>query len=492
MAIAFNPSAFSTAFGGEGILLIEDVLINGVSKEMLNGWRLSSPANGRASFQFDVLSRGGAYRPALDDQVLLTRGSDRLFGGFITDLRERGVGNEWLPDIVTEVTTIDFNVLADRRVMTATIPSGTLKDTLTIVVSFLDGVTLDTTQVLGPVLPAMVYTDVKVVDMLNGLTTLSGGFVWAIDANKVLRMFEPGTEPAPFNIVSPSADALGDVTVQPTRATYANRVIVKNATLRKQADDVAEQALRGVWEVVFSAPDETAEDALQAMADTALAQSTPMLKQVVYTTERAGLKPGQSQTITLANRNVNNTFLITEVNLSQFEAGVYRYQVTAIEGLVYQTGWRETYRNWNSGGSTNIAGGSGGGSAAPPSRYAYFLGGNGVDATRSPTPTWVPASGGGAVGQGAIQVQLNTVVRRTTAATITARIRALDAGVSVKARLYDVTDSVACAGESALVVNTQWETVVFNATLTPGSHLYELQLLPGLADAEVMGTGYLE
>jgi hypothetical protein len=92
-----------------------------------------------------------------------------------------------------------------------------------------------------------------------------------------------------------------------------------------------------------------------------------------------------------------------------------------------------------------------------------------------------------------MQVQINTVPRGTTAGTVVVRLRAFSAGVSVKARLYDVTDSVACAGESAPVTSTSWQTVTFSTTLTSGSHFYELQLLPGAANEDVFAAGgYVE
>ena len=141
---------------------------------------------------------------------------------------------------------------------------------------------------------------------------------------------------------------------------------------------------------------------------------------------------------------------------------------------------------------TVVVSGAGAGAGGSIVRPSYFLGGSGIEATQSPTPTWVPASGGGAIGQGAIQVRLNTAARGTTLATVIVRLRALAAGVSVQARLYNTTDSLAVPGVSPVVTSTSWKTVQFDVTLTEGIREYELQLLPGAANADVMGVGTVE
>ena len=90
-----------------------------------------------------------------------------------------------------------------------------------------------------------------------------------------------------------------------------------------------------------------------------------------------------------------------------------------------------------------------------------------------------------------MEVSIDTVPRGTLSADVTVQLRALDAGVTVKARLYDVTAAAACPGTSSTVTSTSWTTVTFTATLTAGSHRYKLQVLPGSANADVGAIGYL-
>lgn len=456
-------------------------------------WTIDATANGRDVATLRIKSADGSYRPTLDQDVLLLERGTAIFGGQITRPTEAGWGGLGVAPIYTTVTAMDYNALADRRYFSGTIPAGTLKAALLAVIGYLPGASLDPTQVDGPTLPDLVYADVKMVDILNDFTTQSGGYLWHVDYTKLLSMFTPGSKSAPFNITAgPPSLAVGDVTVEPTRQGYANRIIVRTSTLRSQADNAGEQVTHGVWEALYNAPDTMTQADCDALASQILARSIVVLKQVVYHAERSGLACGQTQTINLPFRNVNNTFLIAGIRTRQLGPLMLDHEVTAIEGLTYQAGWKETWRNMAAGGglSTGGAGGSGGGVSL--TRYAYFLA-SGVDAVQSPTPTWLPATGGDTtLGKGSIQAQISTIPRGTTAAVVTARLRALAAGISVQARLYDVSAGAPCPGTSAVVTSTDWTTVTFAVTLTAGSHLYELQLLPGTANADVAASGYIE
>jgi hypothetical protein len=605
--------------------------IAGVEKSLQPGWSLERAANGRKVFTFMVLSLDGSYRPPVDAEVVLTRDATVEFGGVVQRPTESGLGGYAVTPIETHITAVDFNSLADRRYVTETISSRTLKAVLEVILPYLEGVTLDPAQVDGPTLPALAYSYAKTVDVLNDLTVQSGGFLWEISGTKVLRMFMPGSEAAPFDITVASGKAVGDIVVEPTRNGYANRIIVRYSdlprtaygyltasanvqhgdtvtvggktytfrlvltdvanyvalgatyveslqnlvaaimlstgagtayaasttvntqvtatvglyrthvvydTIRVQAitpgnvgnaiavaatggrvlwfdeaddamttllygsdvalgrvsiaNDAAEQLAHGIWEALYDSPETTTLNGSDALAGLILARSIVTLKTVTYPTDTWGLQPGQTQTITIPTRNLSGTYLLTAVRSRELRNGHVRHDVTALEGIVWQNGgWRETWRSLFSGGAVG-RGASVGASGSTTTRYAYFLGGSGVDAVQSPTPTWVPASGGQAIGQGAIQVQLNTVPRGTQAATVTVRMKALDAGVGVTARLYDVTAAAACDGVSAEVVSTDWVTVTFAVTLAVGSHLYELQVLAGAANSDVMATGYVE
>ena len=485
-----------TPGGGGGVTLAGTVLtIGGVERTMLNGWNLRMSANGRATLNCEIMSPNGAYRPAQGDVVTLTDNGTLVFGGNVHTPRESGLGSDVWSTIKTAVTAVDYNSIAERRHIDGTFGPGTLKSILTSIVAILsfEGVTLDGSQADGPTISQLVLSDVRCDAVLNNLTTLTGGWPWSFSNTKVLSMQDPTIVSAPFPITATNGKAIGDVEVEPNREGYANTVIVKSANFRKSAFDAGHVDAQGAWEVIYTALDETPEAVMQDLADSILARSLVVPKWVWYKTLTSGLKPGMAQTINLPHRNLNNTFLIMEVHLRQTERNIHYYYVNAVEGTVYRQDWRETYRIWGgtSTGSASggVVAGGGGGTSAP--RSVYLLAATGIAATRSPTPTWVPADSG-VIGQGSVQVQIDTAFHGTTTATVKARLRVFDAGVSVQARLYDVTAAAAVPGTSSVVTDTSWVNVAFSVTLNAGNHFYELQLLPGSANADVAGTGYLE
>jgi hypothetical protein len=237
------------------------------------------------------------------------------------------------------------------------------------------------------------------------------------------------------------------------------------------------------WEDVITADTDSLATATERGTNY-LAQRTQTRKVVMFPTRRLGIRPGMTLTINLASRNINNSFLVQRVDTTQEKLNALRRTVTAIEGTVVQSSWRDTYKQWASGGGTVTIGGGGGGSViVSGSLPVYTLAAAANEPVSSPTPTWVSAS--------AIQISLDTTVRGTTAATVTVRLRARDAGVSVQARLRNVSDGVT-VGTGVVITNTSWQTDVFACTLTAGVKLYELQLLPGTAGKFVQAVGYLQ
>jgi hypothetical protein len=465
-----------------------------VTAALMQGWSIDATANGRNLFRGRLKSAAGTYRPALDDEVILTEGGVGIFGGTIVRAPESGLAPPKATSIITAVEAHDFNALAERRYVSFDAVAGaSLYNILLEMATWLPGVAVHAAQVNpGPTLPSLNYRDVLARDVLDDLTTQSGGWLWDIDADRKLQMWLPGSRVAPFDVTEANRRAVGDILVDPVREGYANRVTVRAGPLFQAAQDAS--WFTSPYEALYTAPDGTPQDALDALAPMLLARSLVTRKTVTYHTLGLGLAPGQTQTIDVASRNVNNTFLITDVRTRDLgtRQQALDHHVTALEGAVYQTGWQDKWRQMTGGAKsgTAISGGPGVGGASG-ARYLYFFGGNGIDATRSPTPTWVPASGGSlTLGQGAIQIPIDTVARGSTTLTMLVRLRALESGVSVQARLYDVSAGAACPGLSTVVTSTTWQNVSFPVTLTAGFHYYELQLLPGTADADVLGAGF--
>jgi hypothetical protein len=218
---------------------IDGTPVDEVQKHSLN---IRETANYRATGAFMIRSFNAAYRPALDDEVIIEENSVRIFGGLVSIPRESAAagvdGRKQVgkPHIDIDVTCVDFNAYTDRRIVSRAFPEGTLEDFLNIIITdylTVYGVTLHASQVTGPTLPPLGFTVKVLTDVMNevmGLTADSGEpFVWRIDENKVLRAFQPSTQAAPFDLEDPLPirEIVGDLTVETIRdKTYANRVIV--------------------------------------------------------------------------------------------------------------------------------------------------------------------------------------------------------------------------------------------------------------------------
>jgi hypothetical protein len=590
-----------------------------------HSFRITEEQNARNQAEFDILSRAGTYRPALDAEVLISENGTRIFGGNIIAVRESGHSNSFGGvQIVNHVEVADFNALADRKYVNVVIPDGTTLYTAlnTYVLPFLSplGISLNATQVNpGTTLPELRYDYVVASQVLDDLAAFAGNWTREINYFKQLRIYDPSAESAPFNIAANDGHIVGDLTVEPSREQYANRVIVRfnaaatqayafldgrfggaaiadtntvvigsrtytfqttltdvngnvkvgatiadslnnliaaitggsgsgtlyahSTTVNSQVeavlqetnmirvraitggaagnsigvsttaslhwiteggittstlvlgtdesltnivavDDLVEQAAHGIWEDVITADTDSLATAT-ARGTKYLTQHTQTRKVVTYQTRTVGIRPGQTQTINLSRRNINNSFLVQRVDTSEDKHNALARMVTAIEGTKVQSSWRDTYKQWSAGGSGTgaVVSGGGGTVVVSGSTPIYTLAASALEAARSATPTWLAI--------GAVQVTIDTVARGTTAATVTVRLKARTAGVTVQARLYNVSDGVS-VGTSLVVTSTAWVTDVFAVVLTAGSKIYELQVLPGTANSDVQAVGYLQ
>jgi hypothetical protein len=549
-----------------------------------------------------------------------------LFGGYTITPRERGMLDEPGTPIYTEVTAVSFDQMTERRYAKEILVSGTLKSMLTTLVAhYMPGVVVNATQVDGPVLPAVPCDYALVRDVLDTIAGLAGGYVWEIDSHLQARMFLPSSEHAPFDVIAGDRHAIGDVTAEPTRNAYANRVIVQftsaaiaayaflsadqnfadgetvvvgsktytyQATLTDAdghltvganaltsintllaainlsggayaasmtkhsqvyasggsqaviqvtavatgasgnsigvsttgaharwygegsvpltslaqgadaaltsvaiAENTTEQSAHGIWEAVVSAADITDYNLALQAAQAYLAMHLLVPRTVTYRTRERGLLPGQWQTITLPKRNLNGTFLITDVNGGNPSENAVEWTVTAVESLTPGAApqWRDTYKQWagsvgGSGTAISTSGGGGPSGGTGPRTPVYYLGGTPTTYVQSPGPSWLPADGT-PPGDSGTEYIVDTLLRQSTTGTVRVRLRA--AAGSVTARLFDLTSGLA-VGTSAPYTGTAYGTVTFPVTLTAGAHRYQLQLLPSVANSDVNGVGYLE
>lgn len=257
------------------------------------------------------------------------------------------------------------------------------------------------------------------------------------------------------------------------------------------SEPTSEQTTYGLWEELIEAPNVFTYDDVYALANQWLQRRLVRPVGLRYTTLHGRLTPGLVQSVVAASRNINGNFLIVESKAQTRERDrrVER-EISLVDNITYINTWRDEFAQWINGGqisggsSTSLTLSGSGGSGSTVAAKVYGLSMREDGAISSGTPDWVAASN--------LQARINTVERGSTAAVAYIRMRALSAGVSVQARIWNAGTAAVVGGPSAVVSSTSWTWVVIPVTLTAGEYYYELQLLPGAANAPVVGIGWIE
>lgn len=111
------------------------------------------------------------------------------------------------------------------------------------------------------------------------------------------------------------------------------------------AIDAADVAANGPNEIRLDFPGIIVQAELQRIADTKLAEFLGDLEEVTYRTHNAGIRVGMVQSIQNAHRDINGSFLVTEVHGRTFE-GIMEWTVTAVGGSKFRGSFRDLYAAW--------------------------------------------------------------------------------------------------------------------------------------------------
>lgn len=228
--LSVNTFRVSVLGGGTGgrYLATRKLAISGIG----GGWTV----NGRNTFTGDILSDNGAFRPEMDDDVELTEDATLLFKGVVVKPVEKGLGGTPVAHISTRIECADFWVFTERLLVTYTYPGGAnLLQVLTSLINVTGittyyGITLHPSQATGPTIAETQWTFRYLNEVLEELTTASGGWVGSIDDQKRLRFIKPdlvAAATAPYNAVDNDGNVIGDVEVEVDRDKYANRIWVR-------------------------------------------------------------------------------------------------------------------------------------------------------------------------------------------------------------------------------------------------------------------------
>ena len=165
---------------------------------LIRSWRLREELNGRDEADFKLVVYD-SWLPVEGEEVRLTLGSARLFGGTVQSVRARFMSLRSKPDnmtdpVLVDVRCVDYNQLADRIVVSEAFENmyaGEIVRSLALKYLAADGV--DASGVPdGPLLSKVICPNIRMSDALNDLADLTGNH-WNIDDYKTLwfKPFEP-------------------------------------------------------------------------------------------------------------------------------------------------------------------------------------------------------------------------------------------------------------------------------------------------------------
>lgn len=166
------------------------------------------------------------YVPALNDEIIITRGTTRIFGGVITTMSDELVGDSTLR---YRITAIDYTFFLNRKLVTERFENQTIAD---IIDSLLTTYAPDFTSV-GVVadinVASIAFNRITVSECLKKLADLVN-YNWYVDYYKDVHFFASTGETAPFTVdsgryIRDSLSITKDIT------QLRNRVIVQGGDL---------------------------------------------------------------------------------------------------------------------------------------------------------------------------------------------------------------------------------------------------------------------
>ncbi len=198
------------------------VSIGGVTKAVKQ-LRWSSVINGIGRASFTVDDPSGTYVPADDAAVVISLGGAPVWGGEVADVDVTYLGHS---GVSCAVTCHDHNHLAQRGLINAILPSQSLKASLQYMTDpggtlAVLGVSLAAGQVTGPTLGVITAPWWTPRQLLDHLTTLTG-YVWRINASKVLEMWDVGSRSSGVTLSLANGNVL-DARWRRERYDYRNR-----------------------------------------------------------------------------------------------------------------------------------------------------------------------------------------------------------------------------------------------------------------------------
>jgi hypothetical protein len=208
--------------------------VNGTERDVaLPTMSVQHVVNGPDILEGDIQDDDGSIALVLDQVVVLYQTDVSPETVYFEGLLQTKGNNTWTGHgyaRLRKITAFDYSVyttFVDASLETDGTDS--LSDALQSLVTdhLADyGVTLDPSQATGPTIEPNSFAGVKAQAILNSLSEQTG-WVWKIDASKQLRMWDPATEAADFNVTADNDTYLQDIATNELRQRSYNRVFVE-------------------------------------------------------------------------------------------------------------------------------------------------------------------------------------------------------------------------------------------------------------------------
>lgn len=191
--------------------------------------------------------------PALDDEIIVTEGTTKLFAGRILQVTYNRLGSESTIDLVATDYTRDL----DRWLVIENYQNQTDAQIVAdIVARYTQGTGITATDVeTGVTVQNIVFNYLPPSQALNKLTDLSAK-VWYIDYDKNIHYIDYDTYTAPFNIDANNAQ-YSNLKISKDNTDLRNRVYVRGGTYL--SDEVTISMVADGEQTVFNLPEKPHE-----------------------------------------------------------------------------------------------------------------------------------------------------------------------------------------------------------------------------------------
>ena len=187
---------------------------------------ITDELNSRNTYDFEIVDTTGVYRPAVGQDVVVTKGAV-IFAGTIDSIVEYSPNNNRTGALAFKINCVDYNQLCDRFLIAEAYEGHLAGDIVKHIIDDFINVTLPGEDVTyanvqdGPTISKAVFNYIYATQALDELAEISG-FSWWIDYSKDMHFCSRLTNAAPFSLSDTSNNFRG-FKVRHTRQDYRNK-----------------------------------------------------------------------------------------------------------------------------------------------------------------------------------------------------------------------------------------------------------------------------